>query len=316
MTSSKQPIDISAPDIKYEEFRTEEDVDQHYAFRAALYGKDYPIKEREDAASNPRYFAIRKNGEIIAAVVSTETEKGVWDLKNLSVVVDYRKTGLLEAMLQYAEREAMRHGVNTIRLHSREIGIPFFTSQGYKVEDYSMTLPKRGRYFEMTKALSGNIPMSKDELMAAYRPDSPYDVRRCADAQELKAYYQLRYEVLRKPWNQPADPRDTPEELKSVHIGAFFDGELIGCGRVFQRDDDVVQIRSMAVCETHRRKGVGERLLVRLEQEVVKMGALRVMLHARENAVPFYTRNGYQLIERSYLLFGEIQHYEMQKEMI
>lgn len=316
MTSPKRSIDLSAPGITYEALTGEDDIASHYAFRTSLFGSDYPIPEREPAHSKPHYFAIRKDGRFLAAVVCTEIETGTWDLQNLAVVIEYRKTGLLEAMLQYAEREAMRHNISMIRLHSREIGIPFFTQQGYAVQDYSLSLPKRGRYFEMTKDLNGDIPMSKDELMAAYRPDSPYDVRACATHDEVQNYYQLRYEVLRKPWNQPPDPQDTPEELKSVHIGAFFDGELVGCGRVFQRDDDVVQIRSMAVSELHRRKGVGERLLVRLEQEVVKMGALRVMLHAREDAVPFYERMGYRVVSTSYLLFGEIQHYEMQKEMI
>jgi predicted GNAT family N-acyltransferase len=40
-----------------------------------------------------------------------------------------------------------------------------------------------------------------------------------------------------------------------------------------------------------------------------------VILHAREIAVPFYERMGFHVAEKSHLLFGEIQHYLMQKKI-
>jgi ribosomal protein S18 acetylase RimI-like enzyme len=38
-------------------------------------------------------------------------------------------------------------------------------------------------------------------------------------------------------------------------------------------------------------------------------------LHAREIAIGFYQKLGYQMIEKSHLLFGEIQHYLMEKTL-
>ena len=43
--------------------------------------------------------------------------------------------------------------------------------------------------------------------------------------------------------------------------------------------------------------------------------AAGVVLEARENAVPFYESLGYSMIEKSYLLFGEIQHFRMKKAL-
>jgi len=40
-----------------------------------------------------------------------------------------------------------------------------------------------------------------------------------------------------------------------------------------------------------------------------------VILHARENTLPFYQHHGYTLVERSFLLFDEIQHYLMSKRL-
>lgn len=40
-----------------------------------------------------------------------------------------------------------------------------------------------------------------------------------------------------------------------------------------------------------------------------------IVLNARENAIKFYEKNGYHIIEKSYLLFGKIQHYKMIKRI-
>ena len=38
-----------------------------------------------------------------------------------------------------------------------------------------------------------------------------------------------------------------------------------------------------------------------------------IILNARENAVPFYEKLGYNIIEKTNLLYGKIQHYKMKK---
>jgi hypothetical protein len=40
-----------------------------------------------------------------------------------------------------------------------------------------------------------------------------------------------------------------------------------------------------------------------------------IILHAREIAIPFYESLGYQLVEKSHLLFDEIQHFLMIKKI-
>jgi hypothetical protein len=37
------------------------------------------------------------------------------------------------------------------------------------------------------------------------------------------------------------------------------------------------------------------------------------MLQARENAVPFYLSIGYSIVEKSFLMWGLIQHFKMEK---
>jgi predicted GNAT family N-acyltransferase len=52
-----------------------------------------------------------------------------------------------------------------------------------------------------------------------------------------------------------------------------------------------------------------------LEKEAKQKGWTEIVLEARENAVPFYQAIGYTIVAESYLLFGEIQHYRMQKNV-
>lgn len=131
------------------------------------------------------------------------------------------------------------------------------------------------------------------------------------------AWYLLRYEVLRAPWGQPATLPTAPGESEAIHYGIAQPDtrQMLAGGRVLELTEGRWQIRSMAVRAELRGQGLGREVLQALEQEARQKGGTRVMLHARENALRFYQAAGYTLIEPSHLLFGEIQHYRMEKAL-
>jgi hypothetical protein len=51
-----------------------------------------------------------------------------------------------------------------------------------------------------------------------------------------------------------------------------------------------------------------------IEMDAWNSGAVEIILHAREQALGFYQKLGYALVEPSHLLFGEIQHFLMKKK--
>jgi predicted acetyltransferase len=51
-----------------------------------------------------------------------------------------------------------------------------------------------------------------------------------------------------------------------------------------------------------------------MEDNSRNKGYKKTILHAREIALPFYEKLGYRITEKSHLLFGEIQHYLMNKD--
>ena len=141
-------------------------------------------------------------------------------------------------------------------------------------------------------------------------------IRSPQDAAEWEAYYDLRYRVLRAPWGQAKGSEQTPDEAQHQHFAYFDDThKLHGVGRMDQVDAQTAQIRFMAVAESQQGKGIGKALIEEIESVSKEKGIQKIILHAREIALPFYQKLGYHLVEKSHLLFGEIQHFLMQKKL-
>jgi ribosomal protein S18 acetylase RimI-like enzyme len=71
----------------------------------------------------------------------------------------------------------------------------------------------------------------------------------------------------------------------------------------------------VAVASNQQGKGLGKQLMNYLEAKAKEQGLSKIVLEARENAVPFYENLGYRITKESYLLFGAIQHYTMEKSL-
>ena len=134
-------------------------------------------------------------------------------------------------------------------------------------------------------------------------------------AKQWKKYYELRWQILRKPWNMPRGSERDDMEDKSIHVMACDGNKIVGVARLHFNNSKEAQIRYMAVDEGYRKRGIGSMLLKKLEEIAKEKGAEYVILNARENALGFYEKNGYAIIQKSYVLFGEIQHYKMEKKL-
>ncbi len=91
--------------------------------------------------------------------------------------------------------------------------------------------------------------------------------------------------------------------------------KVVGVARMHESAALQGQVRCVAVATGQQGKGIGKLIMRYLEKVATEKGWHEIVLEARENAVPFYTGLGYHIIEKSYLLFGEIQHYRMKKAL-
>lgn len=134
---------------------------------------------------------------------------------------------------------------------------------------------------------------------------------------EFEQYYNLRYEVLRKPWLQPKGSEKDDGDKSSIHrmIIDESNGKAVAVGRLQFNTSEEAQIRYMAVSDNYQLKGYGNIIVKTLEDIALNKGIRNIILQARENALKFYWKNGYEIIEKSYLLFDEIQHWLMEKKI-
>lgn len=135
--------------------------------------------------------------------------------------------------------------------------------------------------------------------------------------QEWAAYYELRWRILRAPWQQPHGSERDELEQTAVHR-CLLDAQntIRAIGRLHWLAADSGQIRYMAVAGADQKQGLGSRILQSLEAAARQQGYTSIQLHARESAVPFYRHHGYTLRERSHLLYNEIQHYLMTRNLL
>jgi N-acetylglutamate synthase-like GNAT family acetyltransferase len=91
--------------------------------------------------------------------------------------------------------------------------------------------------------------------------------------------------------------------------------KVLGVARMHESAVRQGQVRCVAVATDQQGKGIGKLIMSYLEKVAMEKGWQEIILEARENAVPFYESIGYSIIEKSYLLFGEIQHYRMKKAL-
>ena len=143
-----------------------------------------------------------------------------------------------------------------------------------------------------------------------------WEIRAPSGASEWARMLDLRWRVLRQPWNQPRGSEGDALDATAVHrIAVVVDGGVVGTGRLQLNSAEEAQVRYMAVAERWRNRGVGGTILAALEAEAGRLGARRVVLNARAEAIAFYRRHGYRSVAPGALLFGAIPHEVMAKEL-
>ena len=129
---------------------------------------------------------------------------------------------------------------------------------------------------------------------------------------DFEKYYNLRWKILRKPWNQLIGSEKDELENESVHLMVSDNKNIIGVGRLHFNSKNEAQIRYMAVEEDYQKKGVGKLLLNELKKKAIEKGAKHIVLNARESAILFYKEQGFLIVEKSHTLFGSVPHFKME----
>lgn len=124
----------------------------------------------------------------------------------------------------------------------------------------------------------------------------------------------LRMKVLLEPIGVPPSYINPEKEAGDSLVGAYMDNILVGCCILTAINEATVQLRQMAVAADLQAKGVGRQILYFAEGLAREKGYKLLLMHARDNVVPFYRKCGYIISGELFFEVG-IPHRKMQKNL-
>jgi len=126
----------------------------------------------------------------------------------------------------------------------------------------------------------------------------------------------LRHDVLRKPLGLGYTAEQLAAEYDNIHLAAYDDsGFLVGYLNLTPFDSEQVKMRQVAVRPEYQGAGIGRNMVLASEALAAGLGYKKMVLHARESAVPFYQKLSYKIVGER---FEEvtIPHFRMEKALV
>ena len=132
--------------------------------------------------------------------------------------------------------------------------------------------------------------------------------------------YPLRSVVLRNRSAETPCPFDGDNDDDTIHLGYFANEKIVGIASFYRRDntslgvDNTLQLRGMAIDENYRAKGVGKEL-VSYAAQFFKNSATAIWCNARESAIAFYEKQGFETRGKKFDIAGIGAHIVMVKTL-
>lgn len=126
----------------------------------------------------------------------------------------------------------------------------------------------------------------------------------------------LRNEVLLRPIGIPDHAWEMHDEA-SWHFVAIEQEQVIGCVvlRPLDAKNTKAQLMQMAVASEQQGKGIGKLLVQDLLRFSETTGIQEIICHARDNAVAFYLRQGFEIYDEAFEEVG-ILHRHMHIRLV
>jgi len=134
------------------------------------------------------------------------------------------------------------------------------------------------------------------------------------ESPEYDQMIQLRLDVLRKPLGLSFSLDELKKEKEDILLGAFEEDRMLACCVLSPQDNSSIQLRQMAVQNNVQGKGVGATLLRFAENVARDRGFTYMTMHARDSAVSFYEKHGYETTGEPFFEVT-IPHYNMVKKI-
>ena len=133
--------------------------------------------------------------------------------------------------------------------------------------------------------------------------------------------FAVRQPVLREGKPVESCHFDGDDLETTSHFGLYLDENLIGVVSVFKIINPIFnttnqfQIRGMAILPQFQKNGFGQKLVIHCEEFIKNLNGTLIWFNAREKAVPFYKKLGYQKVGNPFSIADIGIHYIMKKEI-
>ena len=142
-------------------------------------------------------------------------------------------------------------------------------------------------------------------------------IRTPKSREEFKAYYALRYKVLREPWGHPKGTEKDDYEPISEHFMAVDEktGEILGVIKLFEKAPGAGQVSHLAVATEYQHKGIGKFLIETVEKRANERGFTTLGAMTRSTATAYFEKYGYHVAGVSTPHLGTTHLIWMEKQL-
>ncbi len=135
--------------------------------------------------------------------------------------------------------------------------------------------------------------------------------------EEFKAYYDLRYRVLREPWGQPKGSEKDDYEPISQHFMAVDQesGVILGVIKLFEKERGVGWFSHLAVRPEYQRREIGKLLVKTVEDAARRQGYSALGCMSRLNTTRYFEKLGFKIAGLPTKYFGTTQVVWMEKPL-
>lgn len=131
---------------------------------------------------------------------------------------------------------------------------------------------------------------------------------------EYETSIDIRNEAFRKPWGLDIRDEDLTGDKDMDMFGGYLGDKMIATIFLTEDDKETARIKSVAILEEYRGKGLGKYLMEYVENIARERGYKKVNLMGRVSVEGFYNKLGYKTISEPFD-YHTIPHIDMVKEL-
>jgi len=146
--------------------------------------------------------------------------------------------------------------------------------------------------------------------------EEPLIIRKPLSKEDFELMYNLRWRVLREPWNQPKGSEKDDIETESYPFIVTLNEKIVATARFHTADDNEGRIEYLAVESEYRKRRIASKLMLYIEGFAINLGLTCILIRAPKTTKEFFKKLNYKIIRKNPKLINEIEHLIMKKMLI